>query len=202
MPKYGFMDAGTCLPVLEALTHVFDIENALEFGGGMWSTYCLTRNCKNVTTVEDVKGWAIKIEREHSHRNNLKVVHWEKPMNAYLKETDKNFDLIFIDGKDRIECLRDSIDRSPIIVCHDTHQHKFKDDNLQWKDVVPVSHYKQLTYTGCLPYLTTIFYSGDLNINNILCDIKNYKYTGTYVDKNFWSEDDVLKMHRNGEFSK
>ena len=197
MPKYGFMDAGTCLPVLEALTHVFDIENALEFGAGVWSTYSLTRNCKNVTSIENIKDWVIRVKREHSHRNNLKVVHWEKPMNEYLKETDENFDLIFIDGRDRIECLRNSIDRAPIIVCHDTHH-----SDLGWETISPMDmiSYKQLTYMGCQPYLTTIFYKKDLHLKEIMSDVKNFQLRGAYIDTQFWVESDILKMHRDGKF--
>ena len=52
MSKYGLLDPGTCLPVLEAVCHVFDIDHALEFGCGLWSTSTLARSCKKVTSVE------------------------------------------------------------------------------------------------------------------------------------------------------
>ena len=29
-------------------------------------------------------------------KENLDIIHWTNPMNEYLKETDRNFDLIFI----------------------------------------------------------------------------------------------------------
>ena len=107
MSKYGLLDPGTCLPVLEAICHVFEIENALEFGCGLWSTSTLARTCKHLTSVEDVQEWIDKMKTEQSHRDNLEFIHYTQPMNEYLKNVE-NVDLIFIDGNDRVNCLKDS----------------------------------------------------------------------------------------------
>ncbi len=192
MSKYGLLDPGTCLPVLEAITHVFDIDEALEFGAGIWSTFCLTRNCNAVTSIENVEEWIDTIRENYSHKNNLNIVHWTKPMNDYLKETDKNFDLIFVDGNDRIECLNDSINRSPIIVCHDTHQAK-----MGWINAIIPEYYKQLTYVGCIPYLTTIFYHESMDLKSTLLDINNFNHQGTFIDRQFWSEDDMIQHYKS-----
>ena len=66
MSKYGLLDPGTCLPVLEAIAHVFDIDEALEFGAGIWSTFSLTRNCNAVTSVENVEEWIDTIRENYS----------------------------------------------------------------------------------------------------------------------------------------
>jgi len=191
MSKYGLLDPGTCLPVLEAITHVFDIDESLEFGAGIWSTFCLTRNCNAVTSIENVEEWIDTIRENYSHKNNLNIVHWTKPMNEYLKETDKNFDLIFVDGNDRIECLNDSINRSPIIVCHDTHRVE-----LGWINAIIPEYYKQLTYVGCEPYLTTIFYHESMDLKSTLLDINNFNHKGTFVDRQFWSEDNIIQNYK------
>ena len=191
MSKYGLLDPGTCLPVLEAIFHVFDIEDALEFGAGIWSTFSLIRNCKSVTSIENIEEWADVVTGDYSHKNNLQVIHWIKPMNDYLKETDKNFDLIFIDGNDRVECLNDSINRSPIIVCHDTHA-----QSMEWNRAKIPNYYKQLTYSGCEPYLTTVFYHNDVNLKDSLLDINNFNHKGTYIDPNYWSDIDLISMYQ------
>lgn len=193
MSKYGLLDPGTCLPVLEAVCHVFDIENAIEFGCGLWSTSTLARTCKNVTSVENVQEWIDKMKIEQSHRDNLTFVHFTKPMNTYLKEDD-SYDLIFIDGENRIECLQESFNKSSIIVCHDTHA-----QGQGWHRVhVPVE-YKMLTYTGCLPYLTTIFYHNSTDVKDKLFDRNNYTHVNTYIDKDFWIDIDICQWYRENK---
>ena len=81
MSKYGLLDPGTCLPVLEAVCHVLEIDHALEFGCGLWSTSTLARTCANVTSVENVAEWIDKMKVEQSHRDNLSFVHYTDPMN-------------------------------------------------------------------------------------------------------------------------
>jgi len=113
-------------------------------------------------------------------------------MNEYLNETTNNFDLIFIDGNDRVKCLNDSINRSPIIVCHDTHQ-----GVMGWSNSKIPNYYKQLTYKGCLPYLTTIFYHQDINLKNILFDPIHFEHKGTFIDHNFWDELDIVEHYKS-----
>tara|TARA_R100000005_G_scaffold96462_1_gene83590 strand:- start:9274 stop:9861 length:588 start_codon:yes stop_codon:yes gene_type:complete len=193
MPKYGLLDPGTCLPVLEAVCHVFDIDDAIEFGCGLWSTSTLARSCKNVTSVENVQEWIDKMKIEQSHRTNLTFVHYTKPMNTYLKEND-SYDLIFIDGEDRIACLQEAFGKSAIIICHDTHA---PDQN--WEQVNVPASYRMLTYTACHPYLTTIFYHKDVDVRGTLFDRRNYSHKNTYVDEEFWIDIDICEWHRNNK---
>ena len=191
MSKYGLLDPGTCLPVLEAVCHVFDIDHALEFGCGLWSTSTLARSCKKVTSVENIQEWIDKMKIEQSHRTNLSFVHYTDPMNTYLKEND-SYDLIFIDGEDRIECLKDAFNKSAIIICHDTHAKPFN-----WGHVDIPTSYKTLTYTGCVPYLTTIFYHVDVDMKGMLFDRRNYSHKNTFVDNEYWSDIDICQWHRD-----
>ena len=191
MSKYGLLDPGTCLPVLEAVCHVLDIDHALEFGCGLWSTSTLARTCAKVTSVENVEEWIDKMKIEQSHRDNLSFVHYTDPMNQYLSDVDA-VDLIFIDGEDRLECLRDSFGKCGIIICHDTHAKAFN-----WGDIKVPDTYKMLTYVACSPYLTTIFYHEDINMRDILFDKSNYTHANTYIDREYWSEVDICEWHRN-----
>ena len=191
MSKYGLLDPGTCLPVLKAVCHVFDIDHALEFGCGLWRTSTLARSCKKVTSVENIQEWIDKMKIEQSHRTNLSFVHYTDPMNTYLKENN-SYDLIFIDGEDRIECLKDAFNKSAIIICHDTHAKPFN-----WGHVDIPTSYKTLTYTGCVPYLTTIFYHVDVDMKGMLFDRRNYSHKNTFVDNEYWSDIDICQWHRD-----
>ena len=191
MPKYGLLDPGTCLPVLEAICHVLEIEKALEFGCGIWSTFCLTRNCNTLTSIEQRLEWVKKVKKDYKHKGNLNIIHWTKPFNEYFMENEENYDLIFIDGEDRIECLNDAFGRSPIIVCHDTHQPSFN-----WYNTNLPNDYTMITYTGCQPYLTTVFYHRDLDLKNILLDPNNYKYKGTFIEDNFWTDQNMIEYYK------
>ena len=112
-------------------------------------------------------------------------------MNTYLKENN-SYDLIFIDGEDRIECLKDAFNKSAIIICHDTHAKPFN-----WGHVDIPTSYKTLTYTGCVPYLTTIFYHVDVDMKGMLFDRRNYSHKNTFVDNEYWSDIDICQWHRD-----
>jgi hypothetical protein len=65
-----------------------------------------------------------------------------------------------------------------------------------WKDAVIPSTYKQLTYVGCLPYYTTIFHHVDLDLENRLLDPKNYAHKNTFIDLEFWANNDIIAMYK------
>ena len=113
---------------------------------------------------------------------SIEVMQWMDP---------EQFDLIFVDGNDRVQCLNDSIGRAPIIVCHDTHQAV-----QNWKDAIIPDTYKQLTYIGCLPYYTTIFHHIDLDLESRILDVRNYTHKNTFIDSNFWTNEDIINMYK------
>jgi hypothetical protein len=85
-----------------------------------------------------------------------------------------------------------SFGRAPIIVCHDTHAQP-----IGWKDVHVPTNYKQLTYTACDPYLTTIFYQDNIDLKSILFDNTNYMFKHWCIDTSFWTDIDICEWHRN-----
>jgi hypothetical protein len=183
MSKYGLLDPGTCIPVLEVAFAVYQIDTVLEFGCGIWSTGCFVRNSKHITSIENVEEWVEFVKKEYNHKNNLDVIHYTKPMNEYFNETKNSYDLIFIDGNERKECLQSSFYRSPIIVCHDMHASEFK-----WQTVNVPSDYNLMLYTGCEPYITGIFGHKDISLKQNILNRKNYKHRNTYIDESFWVE--------------
>jgi len=95
MSKYGLLDPGTCIPVLEVAFAVYQIDTVLEFGCGIWSTGCFVRNSKHITSIENVEEWVEFVKKEYNHKNNLDVIHYTKPMNEYFNETKNSYDLIW-----------------------------------------------------------------------------------------------------------
>ena len=179
MSKYGLLDPGTCIPVLEVAFAVYQINSVLEFGCGIWSTGCFVRNSKQTTSIENVEEWVKFVKQEYGHKNNLDVVHYTKPMNEYFTENKESYDLIFIDGNDRKECLQAAFYRSPLIVCHDMHTNEFK-----WQSVNVPSDYNLMLYTGCDPYITGIFGHKDILLKESILNRKKHK--NTYIDESFW----------------
>lgn len=198
MSKYGILDPGTCLPALEAIKQVYPLKDVLEFGAGYWSTGLFLRNEDiNLISIEHDSEWVNKLKAEFSHKNNFQLIHWTKSMYKYLDVLEKDVDLIFIDGEDRIECLQKSFFKAPIIVCHDTHQPSFA-----WELIAVPPEYKQLTYIAFTPYLTTIFYHADTKLKDAILDVNYYSHKNSFIDLQYWSDQDLIELHRKHKAKK
>jgi hypothetical protein len=188
MSKYGILDPGTHVPVLNAITEVFKIDSALEFGSGIWSTFILTKNCKKVTSIEYDKIWANYVENEYSHRRNLNVIVRELPTYKFLDDIKENFDLIFVDDIDHNEhrrfCLEKSFYRAPFIVIHDTHS-----TTMGWEKCIIPQQYSIITYIGLLPFHTTVLYLTESDFEKQILNINNYELDLNCIDSNFWTKD-------------
>jgi hypothetical protein len=58
-------------------------------------------------------------------------------------------------------------------------------------------HYKQLSYLGLVPYITTVFYHQDIDLENKLLDRSNYKHKNTFIDDGYWDSSNLIKIHQN-----
>jgi len=78
----------------------------LEFGGGGSSPWLADR-AKKVITIEHHPKWARMIRE--SNKENLEVRELSRPYNLICKEfKDNTFDLIIVDGRDRVKCFKDA----------------------------------------------------------------------------------------------
>jgi hypothetical protein len=85
--------------------------NVFEFGAGNSTLYFLSRGC-NVTSVEHDEEWAEKIEKVSDffdYQERLKMFCRPRPYNESIKGGNKDFDLIIVDGRDRVSCLESVI---------------------------------------------------------------------------------------------
>ncbi|MCX6181992.1 MAG: class I SAM-dependent methyltransferase [Bacteroidetes bacterium] len=82
--------------------------NVLEFGSGN-STLWYSRKVAKIKCVEHDKSWYEKVKKELS--GNIEIVYQELQYNgAYSREAkDQKYDIIIVDGRDRINCLFNSL---------------------------------------------------------------------------------------------
>jgi hypothetical protein len=80
----------------------------LEFGSGN-STLWYAKKVAKIKCVEHDKGWYEKVRKELS--GNIEIVYKELQYNGeYSKEAkDEKYDVIIVDGRDRINCLFNSL---------------------------------------------------------------------------------------------
>jgi hypothetical protein len=106
------------LPVLEFIYSIRPFYNVLEFGCGNYSTKYFDGICNNVTSIE-MKSyeWYEKIKKEVKMAD-VKFMKIEEITN-WINENNKYYDLIFVDGINRRECIDISFNKAPVIALHD-----------------------------------------------------------------------------------
>lgn len=84
--------------------------NLFEYGSG-YSTFFYADRVKNVITVEYDKDWYEFIRS--GLPENVELIYQEKDIDGdycrVINTTDKKFDVIIIDGRDRVNCLKQGI---------------------------------------------------------------------------------------------
>ncbi|MBN1115585.1 MAG: hypothetical protein JXA77_00145 [Bacteroidales bacterium] len=137
-----------------------------EFGAGN-STLWFSSRVGKVKSVENNLEWYTMLKR--MHKNNVELVYKElEPNGEYshiLQSTAEKFDIIVIDGRDRNNCVYNSVEHLKIdgIILF---------DNSQLKEYVPSQNYlrdrgfKRIDFEGLCPGVahsntTTIFYRSD-----------------------------------------
>jgi len=108
------------LPVFEFLYSLKKFEKVMEFGCGLYSTSFFIRNAKSILSIEQKsKAWFEKISKEcGSSSLDIRFIPGEESV-RWLKKHKKKYDLIFVDGIVRTDCVNNSFGKAPIIVIHD-----------------------------------------------------------------------------------
>jgi hypothetical protein len=137
-----------------------------EYGSGN-STLWYADKVKYVTSVEHDQNWYEKV------KNNLPdntTIHYSKLVYGkeycqYAKQLDKKFDLIIVDGRDRVNCIKNSIEcltSSGVIILDDSERSSYLDGIQYLID----SGFKKIDFWGISPGLfykknTTVFYKNN-----------------------------------------
>lgn len=141
-----------------------------EYGSGM-STFYLSRRTKETVSVENYKDWFDVVESQLSR--NSKIIYQElDDINSYANSIkgDRKYDLIIIDGRERVECCKiatEYLNENGILIFDDGEREKYQEiyPFMQKKE------FKHIKFYGLRPassYFdsTVIFYKKN-NVFNI-----------------------------------
>ena len=137
-----------------------------EYGSGN-STLFYAKRVKRVVSVEHDEAWFNKIAQEKAKNAEMIFTALEKG-GEYSKKAillDEKFDLIIVDGRDRVNCCKNSVDAltpNGVLVLDDSEREIYQEA----RDFLMAKGFKELPFTGISPGLfynktTSIFYKAD-----------------------------------------
>lgn len=101
-------------------SHIFYIKGSLgrnprvfEFGAGNSTLYFLSRGCF-IRSVEHDGSWCQKINDVATcfgYSNRLELSEVPRPYNQIFSVTEERYDLVLIDGRDRVKCLKTVLEK-------------------------------------------------------------------------------------------
>lgn len=141
-----------------------------EYGSG-YSTIYFSDKVQSVYSVEFDEEWYNKVKEKLQNRQNCHIFYYpskQEYINAFSKYSDLNFDVIIVDGRDRVECIKqiiDSLADHAVLILDDSWKEKFEETFLFMKN----KGYKEISFSGIkagsiIREQTTVFYKE----NNIL----------------------------------
>jgi len=130
MDKYDQPCMSTkCIKFLEYLIEKYEIENVFEFGSGgstvFFSKKITLDGC--LYSIEDDEFFYNRLKTNLRKNVNLNLITKEEdyPIIHDSKSDRKFWDLIFIDGKQRIECMHNAVSKSYLIAIHDAERKEY-----------------------------------------------------------------------------
>jgi len=141
-------------------------QSIFEYGSGN-STIFYAERAGSVTSVEHDKSWFEKVK--NTSPANAEMIYCELQRDGeYAKKAtllNKKFDIIIVDGRDRVRCCRYSVDAlSPngIIVLDDSEREVYDPARVLLRE----KGFKEISFSGISPGLfyekaTSVFYKAD-----------------------------------------
>jgi len=137
-----------------------------EFGSGS-STLFYAKRVKRVVSVEHDEAWYNKIVKSKAENAEMIFSKLERG-GAYSKkavEVGEQFDIIIVDGRDRVNCCKNSIAAlapGGVIVLDDSERKEYEEAGVLLKE----AGFKELSFSGISPGLfylkaTSVFYKTD-----------------------------------------
>jgi len=134
-----------------------------EYGSGN-STLFYAQRVKRVVSVEHDEAWFNKIVKEKAPNAEMIFTHLEKGGEYSKKATllNEKFDLIIVDGRDRVNCCKNSIEaltNNGVLVLDDSEREIYQEA----RTFLTEKGFKELPFTGISPGLfynkaTSVFY--------------------------------------------
>jgi len=125
--------------------------NLFEYGSG-YSTMFYARLVKSVISVEYDKNWLNLMKTKVP--GNVTLVYQEKDIDKNycraIKEFNQDFDVVIVDGRDRVNCVKHSIDKlsnKGVIILDDSSRDRYT----QAFDLTIKAGFRILTFEGLKP---------------------------------------------------
>lgn len=138
-------------------------QTVFEFGSGNSTRYFASK-CAHITSVEHDKAWYEKGERNKPQNATIQYYPLDKDGDycRAAQKTNKEYDIIIIDGRDRVNCCIQSINaltKNGIIILDDSERDKYNQARLFLKE----KGFKELSFSGISPGFfyrkaTSLFY--------------------------------------------
>ncbi|RNL56870.1 class I SAM-dependent methyltransferase [Pedobacter jejuensis] len=145
---------------IEKTHHIF------EYGSGN-STLFYAERAGTVTAVEHDKGWFDKVKNSSPANAEMIFCHLERDGEYAKKATllNKKFDIIIVDGRDRVNCCKYSVDAlsaNGVMVLDDSERRTYH----QARIFLQEKGFKEISFSGISPGLfyekaTSVFYKAD-----------------------------------------
>lgn len=141
-----------------------------EFGSG-YSTSFYAKYCNKVTSIEYDKNWLEVIKTNLPENANL--IYTEKDIDGKycrsIKETSKKYDVVVVDGRDRVNCVKQGLDcltENGVLLLDDSHRERYA-EGLEYgiSKGYKTLHFQGLKPTGYRYYRTTLFYKNNNCLN-------------------------------------
>ena len=158
------------LPVLKLIFDFIDIKSVFEYGCGMYSTRFFVDRCDKIVSIEmQNEKWYEKVQKEIvSNKLNLYCLLGDVSGIDNFKLTNEKYDLVFVDGINREECVRNAFDRTEIIVIHDIGERRW---NQVWKKSVIVPDRFNVIVVKIATPPTTVITSN----KELLCQLQKFE---------------------------
>lgn len=137
-----------------------------EYGSGNSTKYYSTK-VKKIIAIEHDEEWYNKIKS--GLKENAEIVYKKLEYNGeycrMIKEFENKFDVVIIDGRDRVNCVKNSIERlkeNGVIILDDSERKEYDEA----KEFLFNKGYKKIEFWGIAPGVfynkcTTVFYKDD-----------------------------------------
>jgi hypothetical protein len=141
-------------------------QHIFEYGSGS-STIFYAERAGSVTSVEHDKGWFDKVKNTSPANAEMIFCQLEKDGEYAKKATllEKKFDVIIVDGRDRVNCCKYSVDalsENGVLVLDDSEREVYHPARVLLK----AQGFKEISFSGISPGLfyekaTSVFYKQD-----------------------------------------
>lgn len=138
-----------------------------EYGSG-FSTSFYSKLVNSVTSVEHDKEWFDVVNKKLPPNAELLFIQEDVDGNycRSILKLNRKFDVIIVDGKDRVNCLKQSLDavsNNGVILLDDSFRNEYRDG----VEILAQSGYRSLNFEGLKPAgngstdYSTLFYKSD-----------------------------------------